>query len=483
MERRFQLRLDELRADAHVPASLLDTWRPQLAAFLTPFVAALTTPEYRVHTQTYLTGLISDLPSKDAESIAYLHNHERQGLQKFLGQVPWDHRPLLDELTRQVATDIGRADAVLVCDPSAFPKKGPKSVGVQRQWCGRLGKVDNCQVGLYLGYVSEAEHALVDFRLYLPREWTQDRARSREAGIPPRTRFQTRHQLFLAMLDQRGPQLPHAWISGDDEMGRCSWFRQELQARGENYLLAVPSNTTIRDWAGSCPRSPEIGRPRKPAFQQVDRWRATVPESSWETIEVRPGERGPLSVQVITTLVQARTEGSPSAVAELLVVVRDQQSDGTWKHDYLLSNAAVMTSRAELMRVFKAQHRIEDCLQRAKGEAGLGDYQVRTWIGWHHHQALSLVATWFLTQTTRGGKKGDPRIDGACGANVARRFGERRVGSRGVRASSANRQSTSTSQRRGPTLFLETSQPLATTTSYTQARTDTVELVTGGRNK
>ena len=118
---------------------------------------------------------------------------------------------------------------MLVFDPSAFPKKGAESVGVQRQWCGRLGKVDNCQVGVYLGYVSSKEHALVDFRLYLPREWTRSRKRLHKAGVPREVRFRTRHELALEMLDVRGASLPHAWVAGDDEMGRSSWFRGELR--------------------------------------------------------------------------------------------------------------------------------------------------------------------------------------------------------------------------------------------------------------
>src|SRR4029077_4949998 len=128
-------------------------------------------------------------------------------------------------------------------DPSAFPKKGAASVGVQRQWCGRLGKGDNCQVGLYLGYVSRQGPALVDVRLYLPQEWAQDKKRRLKAGVPKAIRFRTRHQLALEMLDQRGRLLPHAWVTGDDEMGRSSWFRKELRQRKECYLLAVPSNT------------------------------------------------------------------------------------------------------------------------------------------------------------------------------------------------------------------------------------------------
>ena len=134
---------------------------------------------------------------------------------------------------------------------------------------------------------------------------------------------------------------------------------------------------------------------------------------------MRDGDQGPLVVQAAWTLVQARTEGKGSDVGESLVVFREQQGDGTWKHDYLLSNAVLRHPLPEFARVFKAQHRVEECLRRAKGEAGLADYQVRTWEGWHHHQALSLLATWFLTQETRRGKNTDARPDRAAGAAAA----------------------------------------------------------------
>src|SRR5438046_7456312 len=202
MERRFRVRLDELLEDAQVPPGLLRGVRPRLETFLEPFVVSMTREEQRHNARQYVQGLLSDLDDKNAEAIAYLHDQERQALQKFLGQSPWEHTPLLDELVRQVGTALGEPDGVLVLDPSAFPKKGTASVGVQRQWCGRLGKVDNCQVGIYLGYVSRREHALVDFRLFLPKDWAKRKRRRAKAGVPEKVRFQTRHELMLEMLDE-----------------------------------------------------------------------------------------------------------------------------------------------------------------------------------------------------------------------------------------------------------------------------------------
>jgi SRSO17 transposase len=462
LERRFRVRSGELLDDAEVPPGLLRGMVPRLEAFLGPFVAALGSDAQRGNARCYVAGLVSNLGGKNVEAIAYLHDQERQGLQKFIGQADWDCRPLLDELARQVGAELGEPDGVLVLDPSAFPKKGTASVGVARQWCGRLGKVDNCQVGVYLAYVSRREHALVDVRLYLPKGWT--RKRLKQAGVPREVRCRTRHELALEMLVERGSVLPHAWVAGDDEMGRCSWFREQLRARGEHYLLAVPSNALVRDLAADPPPYGGQGRRPQVPFTRVDRWCAALPEAAWETVEVRDGEKGPLAVQAVRRLVQARTGGRPSAEAELLVVFRERQADGTWKHDYLLACAPLATPLAEFARAFKAEHRVEECLKRAKGEAGLADYQVRTWAGWHHHQTLSLVAAWFLTQETRRGKKADPGVDGPAGPGGDRPVVEPAAGVRPAGPHSPEHEPVVEAQRASPALPLETTQPLAAST-------------------
>lgn len=416
MERRFQVRLNELRAEAVIdPAVFRDVW-PRLEEFVRPFAARLARAEHRKRVQQYVTGLVSNLKRKNAEAIAYLHDEERIGLQKFVGWVEWDHAPLLRELVRQVGQELGAADGVIVIDPSGHAKKGTASVGVQRQWCGRLGKVENCQVGIYLGYVSAREHVLVNERLYVPKVWAKDAPRRQKAGVPKSIRFRTRHQLALEMLDESGPYLPHRWIAGDDEMGRSTRFRRELQARNEQYLLAVPCNTLIRDLEAAPPAYGGRGRHPKTPFVRVDQWRAALPESAWTRIDVRPGEKGPLVVEAVKRRVTAKTEQRREGPEETLVVFRERQADGTCKHDYALSNATATTPLAEFARVAKAEHRIEECLQRAKGEAGLSQYQVRNWKGWHHHQTLALIAAWFLTQETRRGGKNNPRAHSSPGA-------------------------------------------------------------------
>ena len=198
---------------------------------------------------------------------------------------------LTDELVRQVGERLGEGEGVLVFDPSAFAKSGQDSVGVGRQWCGRLGKVDNCQVAVYMGYVSRHEHALVDTRLFLPKAWALDPERRQKAGVPPEVRFRTRHQLCLEMLQHHGDHLPHAWITGDDEMGRPSWFRHRLDALGERYLLAVPSNTQIRDLQADPPAYAGRGRQPKRPWTGVEAWGAGRDEGDWTAVDVRDGAK------------------------------------------------------------------------------------------------------------------------------------------------------------------------------------------------
>ncbi len=417
MERRFEVRLEELLEDAVLDPRVTTGMLNRLERFVKPFADSLMSPEQRRHAWEYMAGLFSDVKRKNAETIAYLHDQDRQAMQKFIGQAAWDHRPLIAELVRQVGAELGEPDGVLIFDPSGFPKQGKASVGVARQWCGRLGKVENCQVGVYLAYASRKEHALVDVRLYLNEEWAKNKGRRKKSGVPKEIRFQTRHALSLQMLAEHGAVLPHSWIAGDDEMGRSSAFRRDLRALNERYLLAVPSNTLIRDLDAQPPAYAGHGRRPKVPFTRVDRWCAALPEDAWTTIDVRDGARGPLVVEAVKIPVLARTDRGRVGPEEILVILRELQGDGTMKHDYYLSNASAETPLVELARVAKAEYRIEECLQRAKGNAGLAQYQVRNWLGWHHHQTLSLLGAWFLTQEERRGKKIHTGVDGTDGSH------------------------------------------------------------------
>lgn len=411
MERRFKLRKRELLEEAQVDQAVFLGSLQRLERFVQPFASLLARPEQRQYANDFIAGLISDVDRKNAEAIAYRDDQDRKPLQHFIGQANWDHQPLIGELARQVGQQLGGPDGVIVFDPSGFPKKGTESVGVKRQWCGRLGKVENCQVGVYMGYASAEEHALVNMRLYLPKEWAKDRQRRKKCQVPKNIRFKTRHDLSLEMLEEVGASLPHAWIAGDDEMGRSSAFRKHLRDRDEQYLLAVPSNTLVRDLEVEPPKYLGRGTKPKTPFQRVDKWRASLPEAAWTKIDVRDGEKGPLVVELVKCRVQAKTDRRRVGPEEVLVVIRTSDEQGAVKHDYYLSNAPVETALSEFARVATAEHRIEECIQRGKSETGLADYQVRGWPGWHHHQTLSLLASWFVLSETRRGKKIHPGDD------------------------------------------------------------------------
>lgn len=414
MERRFEVRKLEILQEAQVKTQVSQGMLNRLEKFTEPFAARVGRAERKEHARVYLAGLLSDLERKNVESIAYRHDQERVNLQRFIGVAPWDHQPLLEELAQQVGEQIGEEDGVIVFDPSGHKKCGNDSVGVQRQWLGRLGKIDNGQVGVYMGYASRQEHALADARLYLPKEWAKDKKRRKKCGVPKGIRYRTRQELALEMLATNGKYLPHEWIAGDDEMGRSSRFRRELRDWEETYLLAVPSNTNIRDLQAAPPPYGGQGQPPKQPFQRVDVWCDSRHPSAWTRINVRDGEKGPLVLEMVKRQVLARTErGRDAGAEELLGVTRSREENGKMKYDYYLSNAHPDTPLAELARVAKAEHRIEDSIKRAKSEAGLSDYEVRTWAGWYHHQTLSLIASWFLIGETRRGKKIYAGPDGA----------------------------------------------------------------------
>lgn len=411
MEARYAFRKTQLLDECQVAPEIFEQVVPRLYTFMAPFVKTFQGQVAAQHAKTYVCGLLSDVKHKNVESIAYRFGQSRLPLQGFIGWGEWADEPLHQELIGQVKTHVGQADGVLVFDPSGFPKSGRESVGVARQWCGRLGKVDNCQVALYLGYVSRKGHSLVDTRLYLPKEWTKDKARLDKAGVPKACRaYRTRHQLALEMLAKNGAALPHRWIAGDDEMGRPAWFRRRLAALGERYMLAVPSNTMMRDLETPAPAYGGQGRPPQRPWQGVATWTTSLGDDAWRRIDVRDGSKGPLVVEVVTRRVVSRTHRRQQGDEELLVVIRsrDRDQEQVVQVDYDLSNAAPETPLWELARVAKAAHRIEECIQRSKSEAGLADYEVRHWTGWQHHQTLSLLATWFLVRETQRGKKMDP---------------------------------------------------------------------------
>jgi SRSO17 transposase len=420
-------RREEVLNDCIVSPDVFHEMVERLAAFVVPYQHVLETEAGRRNVYLYLQGLLSHLPGKNAEAIATLVDVERQVIQDFIGTVPWDHRPLVTVLVGQVAERWGAPDGIIAFDPSSFPKRGTHSVGVKRQWCGHRGKVDNCQVGVFMGYVSHHDHALLDFRLALPPEWARDEQRRQACHVPPEVRYQTRQEQCLEMLDLWGAQVPHSWVTGDDELGRHTRFRHALHERGERYLLGVPCTTTIRDLEAPCPAYQGRGRPPKPPWPSVTVWRHALDPDAWAPLTVRDGEKGPVEIEMVTRRVQTRLERKRTGPDEWLVVTRCPLADGGtiegqtspdacdqdahYGYRYYLTPTCVAhralqePSLGELARVIKAGTCIEASFQRGKGEAGMDAYQVRTWEGWHHHMALTLIAVWFLIGETHRGQQ------------------------------------------------------------------------------
>ena len=425
-------RREELWSDCLVSPDVFNEMVDRLGEFIMPYQQALETETDPHSMHLYLQGLLSHLPRKNAEAIAAWVDVERQVMQDFIGIAPWDHRPLIGVLVGQVAKRLGEPDGIIAFDPSSFPKRGTHSVGVKRQWCGHRGKVDNCQVGVFMGYVSRHNHALLDFRLSLPEDWARDERRRQACHVPLEVRYQTRQEQCLEMLDTWGEQVPHGWVTGDDELGRHTQFRHELRERGERYVLGVPCNTTMRDLEAPLPAYAGRGRPPKAPWQSVTNWRQSLSGDAWTHLTVRDGEKGPVEIAMVRRRVQTRLERKRTGPEEWLVVTRRPLTDDwTWAsrasrdatdqdaryryHYYLTPTdrgemAFKEPSLGELGRVIKAGACIEASFKRGKGEGGMDEYQVRTWEGWHHHMALSLMAVWFLIGETHRGQQWTPAL-------------------------------------------------------------------------
>jgi len=425
-------RQEALLSDCIVFPDVFTPMVDRLGDFVVPYQQALETKAGQRNVHLYLAGLLSHLDCKNTEEIATLVDVERLVLQAFIGTAPWDHRPLLQVLVGQVAERLGEPDGVIAFDPSSFPKRGTHSVGVKRQWCGHRGKVDNCQVGVYMGYVSRHDHALLDFRFSLPEEWARDEQRRQACHVPPEVRYHTRHAQCVEMLDLWGEQIPHGWVTGDDELGRHTRFRQQLRERGERYVLGVPCNTTIRDLEAPLPAYQGRGRPPKVPWQSVSAWRHALDPAGWTRLTVRDGEKGPVEIEMVKRRVQTRLERKRTGPQEWLVVTRRPLADDStletqasrevcdqdarYGYRYYLTPTQTHASEleepslAELARVIKAGICIEASFKRGKSEAGMDEYQVRTWEGWHHHMALTLIAVWFLISETHRGQHLTPAL-------------------------------------------------------------------------
>jgi SRSO17 transposase len=405
-----------LLADAEVSAGDVRGCRDHMTRFLTRYLPLFYREEQRGHAAAFVRGLLSGLERKSAEPIAYQAGIPRKDLQDFVGCGAWDDEGVMAELRRHAREELADDDGVIVRDPSAFPKKGSHSCGVARQWCGRLGKKENCQLGVFLASVSAKGHAPLDRRLYLPKDWADDPGR-REAGhVPEGVAYRKTWEIAHDLLRRSGPCVPHGWVVGDDEFGRAGEFRALLRTDRERYILDVPCNTTVRDLDGRRPprKKGKKGPKRKVPFVRVDSWARKLPAARWTRLTVRDGAKGPLEVEVVTARVGAKLRRRIGP-KERLLVIRTVGPQPEWA--YSLSNASPDEPLAELVRVRSSRHRIEEVFQQAKGEAGLAHYEVRSWVGWHHHVTLALLALWFLVLERRrlGGE--NPGGDGGADAS------------------------------------------------------------------
>lgn len=386
-----------LLRDAELHWATVRGCQERLTLFLQRYLPLFYRAEQREHVRVVLEGKLSGLERKTSEPIARRAGQERKTIQVFVGQGAWDDEAVMGELRQHVREEIGAPDGILVIDGSGFVKKGEHSCGVARQWCGRLGKVDTCQVGVFLTYTSERGHALVDRQLYLPKDWANDATRRAECHVPEDVVFQEKWRIAQQLLERSGDDLPHRWVVADDEFGRVSAWRAWLRLQHKRYVLDVPCNTLVR----------EVGVPRadglRPKFETAQAWAARQPKRRWKTIPIRDGEKGPLRVQALEALMQTKDEDGHVGPVERLVVTRTLDAKPVTY--YALSNAKQAPLRT-LVTVGSERHRIEEDLQQSKGEVGIGHYEMRSWVGWHHHMTLSLLALWFLGLEKRrvGGK-------------------------------------------------------------------------------
>jgi len=368
----------------------------RIRSYVQPYRGLLVRREQGEHLERMVIGLTSNLERKSVEPIAVMHGIPRRGLQRFVGDNGWSEAPLLTRQLEEISCEIGLSNGSVIVDGSATPKKGVETVGVARQWCGRLGKVDNCVVGVHAAYVGKDDAAaLVASELFLPRGWCGDKERRAEAYVPEDVEYRSQAKIaagIIASLVASG--LPFKWVLGDDEFGRARHFRDAVANAGKSYVLDVPCNTVVcrvtkygwvkdRDWT-------------------VDRITKRTRDEKWISFMVRDGEKGPIEVRAFSLDVATRRAGGEWA-GEILVVIETLDGSQRW---YCLSRSREPVPLSELVRQAGLRHRIEEVFAECKGEIGLDHFEVRAWHGWYHHMALAQIAHWFLVREKRRlGKK------------------------------------------------------------------------------
>src|SRR5664279_3708027 len=371
--------------DGAVTAEDLDAWECDLQRLFIRMDRLFYRTESRRHAEQYLRGLLAPLQRKNGWTIAeHVGEPEPKALQRFLNLSPWDVDGLLTLNRDYVLEHLASPEAILVADPTGFAKKGTKSVGVQRQYSGTMGRIDNCQIATFLAYVTPGrDRVLLDRRLYLPQKsWLADPARCAEAGVPADTAFQTRPQQVIEMIDAAiTAGVPFAWFTADEEFGQNPALRAHLEKAGISYVMAVPKNTVHTDPAGQDIHLNDLA--------------AQLNHTAWQRRACGIGTKG---FRIYDwALVEA-------GHADHHYMIRRSIDDGelAFYHCHNPKHAGF----GDLVTVAGARWPIEECFGSGKNEVGLDEYQVRKYSAWHRHITLAMLAHSFLAITAHKAKKG-----------------------------------------------------------------------------
>lgn len=385
-------------------------------AFHAEFAPSFGRKQWRERSRDYLRGLLVQAAERgNAENLSEVVEASERVLQRFLSEAKWDDQAVTEQLQRYLGPRLAHPEAVFAVDESGFPKQGKKSVGVKRQYCGALGKVASCQVGVFLAHVGPRGRALVDKRLYLPREWVQDADRCEEAEVPASQRtYHSKSELALALLRQakQWGHLTAEWVTGDDEYGKSPVFRDGVAQEGWKFVLEVPSNTPVWpvDPTWITPPSAGRGRPPQPQPLSVERQEvrqraAALPAAAWHALTVAEGAQGPRTYLFAWERVRDSREHQPGSEIWLL---HRKNRDGS-EARYYFSNAPRGTPPRTLAQVSASRWPIETEFETEKSHVALDEYEVRRWPGWHHHITMCFLASAFLlTLQQEWGKKDAP---------------------------------------------------------------------------
>jgi SRSO17 transposase len=390
-------------------------WATDFAAFHARFAGYFTRSEPRRQVVTYVRGLLTPVPRKNCWQLAEaIGEADPQAMQRLLYHAQWDADTVRDELQRYVVEYFGTADGIVVLDETGFLKKGTKSVGVKRQYSGTAGKVDNCQIGVFLTYVSPHGHTFLDRRLYVPKEWSTDHARRDAAKVPKAVVFQTKPELGAQMLAHAWQQgVPMRWVTGDAVYGDAPALREMIAGHPEvSYVLAVSRHCPV--WPQRPPmaapprqtgRSPRPARglaPEAPHATTVAALVAAWPAPHWERLTVAAGEKGPRTYDWARGRVVESRRRLPGTDCWLLA--RRSPTDPT-DIAFYLSDAPVHIPLRQLAGVTAARWTVEQCIEESKGEVGLDEYEVRHWPSWHRHITCAMMAHAWLAHI-RGEARG-----------------------------------------------------------------------------